>query len=275
MNGMRTVVVVDKVASVTQACGLSQEVRISPDIPSEEGVVVVVEVLNNKSTYNTLELTSGRMAKVGKGDIIVGALGQIDRAHSPFTQGAQQFVGSQPLAFQRDHGSVGIEMVGIPKGLGAIGFVEPLHHPGDQFIVVITGNTHQFRPLSRLRLLRTLHDLFEILSILFHLRARILIIESAGRAILLPTRSACILRLRQRAVILRQQRSASCRRSNDAGMDRQCVTWRPIFFILHSSGDLIWQFVRRLEQRKRPRQRPKPRARRSPRGVWRPRKNAP
>ena len=38
-------------------------------------MVVVVEVLNNKSTYNTLELTSGRMAKVGKGDIVAGALG--------------------------------------------------------------------------------------------------------------------------------------------------------------------------------------------------------
>ncbi|MHB8814519.1 MAG: hypothetical protein ACYDAE_14775 [Steroidobacteraceae bacterium] len=68
-------VVVDKIASVAQACGLSHEVRISMDIPSEEGVVVVVEVLTNKSTYNTLELTSGRMAKVGKGDIVVGALG--------------------------------------------------------------------------------------------------------------------------------------------------------------------------------------------------------
>ncbi|MGH8210992.1 MAG: hypothetical protein ACREU6_15645 [Steroidobacteraceae bacterium] len=75
VNGMRSVVV-DKVASVTQACGLSNEVRIATDdIPAEEGVVVVVEVLTNKSTYNTLELTSGRMAKVGKGDIVVGALG--------------------------------------------------------------------------------------------------------------------------------------------------------------------------------------------------------
>ena len=75
VNGMRSIVV-DKVASVTQACGLSNEVRVATDsIPSEEGVVVVVEVLTNKSTYNTLELTSGRMAKVVKGDIVVGALG--------------------------------------------------------------------------------------------------------------------------------------------------------------------------------------------------------
>ena len=68
-------VVVDKLASVTQACGLSHEVRIAADIPAEEGVVVVVEVLNNKSTYNTLELISGRMAQVGKGDVVAGALG--------------------------------------------------------------------------------------------------------------------------------------------------------------------------------------------------------
>ena len=61
IHTMRTVVV-DKVASIAQACGLSHEVRIATtDIPCEEGVVLVVEVLTNKSTYNTLELTSGRM----------------------------------------------------------------------------------------------------------------------------------------------------------------------------------------------------------------------
>ena len=71
---MKTVVV-DKIASVAQACALGQELRLSNDIPAEEGVVIVAEVLNNKSTYNTLELASGRMAKVVKGDIVVGALG--------------------------------------------------------------------------------------------------------------------------------------------------------------------------------------------------------
>jgi hypothetical protein len=68
-------VFVDKVASVAQACALGQELRLSDEIPAEEGVVIVAEVLTNKSTYNTLELSSGRMAKVGRGDIVVGALG--------------------------------------------------------------------------------------------------------------------------------------------------------------------------------------------------------
>jgi hypothetical protein len=72
---MKTVVV-DKIASITQALNLGHELRVATtDIPCEEGVVLVAEILTNKSTYNTLELTSGRMAKLAKGDIIVGALG--------------------------------------------------------------------------------------------------------------------------------------------------------------------------------------------------------
>ena len=65
----------DKIASVAQHLNLKREVRVSADIPCEEGVLIAAEVLNNKSTYNTLELTSGRMAKVGRGDVVVGALG--------------------------------------------------------------------------------------------------------------------------------------------------------------------------------------------------------
>ena len=71
---MRTIIV-DKIASVAQATDIGREIRISPDIPCEEGVLIAAEVLNNKSRYNTLELTSGRMAQVKMGDVIVGALG--------------------------------------------------------------------------------------------------------------------------------------------------------------------------------------------------------
>jgi hypothetical protein len=68
-------VFVDKVASVAQHSDLSNKLRLSPDIPCEEGVLVAVRVLNNKARYNQLELTSGRMATVTQGDIVVGALG--------------------------------------------------------------------------------------------------------------------------------------------------------------------------------------------------------
>ena len=68
-------VFVDKVASVAQHNDLGNKLRLSPDIPCEEGVLIAVRVLNNKARYNQLELTSGRMATVTQGDIVVGALG--------------------------------------------------------------------------------------------------------------------------------------------------------------------------------------------------------
>lgn len=68
-------VVVDKVASVAQHSDIGRELRLSPEIPCEEGVLIAVRVLNNKTRYNQLELTSGRMATVTQGDIVVGALG--------------------------------------------------------------------------------------------------------------------------------------------------------------------------------------------------------
>jgi hypothetical protein len=68
-------VIVDKIASVALDADLGREIRVSDEIPCEEGVLVAVEVLTNKSSYNTLELTSGRMAQIKRGDVIVGALG--------------------------------------------------------------------------------------------------------------------------------------------------------------------------------------------------------
>jgi hypothetical protein len=71
---MKTVIA-DKIASVAQHTTLKRELRVSAEIPCEEGVLIAAEVLTSKGSYNTLELTSGRMAKVRRGDIIVGALG--------------------------------------------------------------------------------------------------------------------------------------------------------------------------------------------------------
>ncbi len=71
---MKTIIA-DKLASVAQHQNITREIRVSADIPCEEGVLIAAEVLNNKASYNTLELISGRMAQVKRGDIIVGALG--------------------------------------------------------------------------------------------------------------------------------------------------------------------------------------------------------
>ena len=71
---MKTIIA-DKLASVVQHQNITRELRVSADIPCEEGILIAAEVLDNKANYNTLELTSGRMAQVKRGDIIVGALG--------------------------------------------------------------------------------------------------------------------------------------------------------------------------------------------------------
>lgn len=68
-------VLADKIASVASTAKLTPEIRVASDIPCEEGVLLAVEVLDDKTSYNQLELTSGRMALVQKGDILVGALG--------------------------------------------------------------------------------------------------------------------------------------------------------------------------------------------------------
>ena len=68
-------VIADKLSSVASGLDLGREIRVGDNIPSEEGVIVAVEVLNEKSSYNRLELASGRMARVRSGDVVVGALG--------------------------------------------------------------------------------------------------------------------------------------------------------------------------------------------------------
>lgn len=65
----------DKIASVTLNCRLGREVRVGTTFPCHEGDVVAVRVLSSKSTYDTLELCSGRFSQLKPGDVVAGALG--------------------------------------------------------------------------------------------------------------------------------------------------------------------------------------------------------
>ena len=66
----------DKIASSTRDCRLTQEVILSDAITARDGYVVAVKALEEKSVYNQLELVSGRMTRICKGDLIAGVLGE-------------------------------------------------------------------------------------------------------------------------------------------------------------------------------------------------------
>jgi hypothetical protein len=66
---------VDKIASATVNLGLGHELEITDRCEARAGNVVVVRTITDNATYNTLELVTGRMAKINPGDIIAGVLG--------------------------------------------------------------------------------------------------------------------------------------------------------------------------------------------------------
>ncbi|EKD92985.1 MAG: hypothetical protein ACD_28C00284G0002 [uncultured bacterium] len=64
-----------KIASVTKNAHLPSEVSVTSDFKPESGLLLVVEVLEDKKIYNQLELVSGRLSTLKKGDILAVALG--------------------------------------------------------------------------------------------------------------------------------------------------------------------------------------------------------
>ncbi|HXG93089.1 MAG TPA: hypothetical protein VNN73_12100 [Blastocatellia bacterium] len=66
---------VDKIASATVNLKLTHELEITTECEARAGNVVIVRTLTDNATYNTLELVTGRMAKINPGDIIAGVLG--------------------------------------------------------------------------------------------------------------------------------------------------------------------------------------------------------
>lgn len=64
-----------KLASVVSRMNLDSEVEYARMVEAKTGNVLVVRALEEKRVYDVLELTTGRMAHISKGDVLVGALG--------------------------------------------------------------------------------------------------------------------------------------------------------------------------------------------------------
>jgi len=65
----------DRIASSTKNAHLATDVIVGDQITAAEGYVLAVRILEDKSTYNTVEDLSGRMVSLRKGDVLAGVLG--------------------------------------------------------------------------------------------------------------------------------------------------------------------------------------------------------
>jgi hypothetical protein len=65
----------DRIASSTRNAGLTPEVIVGDDIIAAEGYVLAVRIVEDKSTYNTVEDVTGRMLALRAGDVLAGTLG--------------------------------------------------------------------------------------------------------------------------------------------------------------------------------------------------------
>jgi hypothetical protein len=81
-------IVLDKIASSTARLALPREVELTHHVEAREGNVLAVRALMEKSVYDRLELVTGRMAKINKGDVMAGTLG--------FRRALKGFVGVVP-----------------------------------------------------------------------------------------------------------------------------------------------------------------------------------
>lgn len=85
---------IDKIASITKNLELKHTEKLTDTLSCDMGTVLAAQVLEDKSLYNELELPSGRMSKLKKGDIIAVALGG--------RMALQGFVGHLPKSLKVD-----------------------------------------------------------------------------------------------------------------------------------------------------------------------------
>src|ERR671921_2494877 len=70
-----TRVKLDRISSATRNAGLTPEVIVGDRIVAAEGYVLAVRILDDKSSYNTVEDVTGRMLSLRAGDVLAGTLG--------------------------------------------------------------------------------------------------------------------------------------------------------------------------------------------------------
>ncbi|HEU4763442.1 MAG TPA: hypothetical protein VFS28_02235 [Gemmatimonadales bacterium] len=72
---MTTRVRLDRISSSTRNARLGTDVIVGDEIVAAEGYVLAVRILEDKSTYNTVEDLAGRMVSLRAGDVLAGTLG--------------------------------------------------------------------------------------------------------------------------------------------------------------------------------------------------------
>jgi hypothetical protein len=65
----------DRIASSTRNAHLTPEIIVGDEIVAAEGYILAVRILEDKSTYNTVEDVTGRMVSLRAGDVLAGVLG--------------------------------------------------------------------------------------------------------------------------------------------------------------------------------------------------------
>lgn len=78
---LTTRVRLDRIASSTKNANLGRDVIVSDQITASEGFVLAVRILEDKSTYNTVEDLTGRMVPLRAGDVLAGTLGNRRALH--------------------------------------------------------------------------------------------------------------------------------------------------------------------------------------------------
>ena len=113
---------VHKIGSVVYRLGLSKDVEVTSRLEGRSGNAIVVRALHEKRVYSELELENGRMSKIFRGDLLIGALGR-RRALRGFAGDVPLYPGIGLSCWKDPHDAVKLaQQIGIIREQGLPGF---------------------------------------------------------------------------------------------------------------------------------------------------------